>query len=152
MTFHTREAMDEIYGIFNQPLKTEGDLAGGSDSGDDSEDEDDDDYTSAGESTGTGRISGTTSEFGDQTGADFTMKTTADEEPDETEVKSVSEWSEFTASKHIPKDDQPDGSDEETENTQDEPLEVHQDPQEDVHEGDHELATPTSPEPGSVRR
>lgn len=149
MTFHTREAMDEIYGIFNQPLKTEGDLAGGSDSGDDSEDDDDDDYTSAGESTGTGRISGTTSEFGDQTGADFTMKTTADEEPDETEVKSVSEWPEFTASRHIPKDDQPDGSDEETESAQDEPLEIHQDPQ-DIHEGDHELTTSTSPEPGSV--
>ncbi|OCL14669.1 hypothetical protein AOQ84DRAFT_384545 [Glonium stellatum] len=150
MTFHTREAMDEIYGIFNQPLKAEGDLAGESDSGDDSEEEEEDDYTSAGESTCTGRISGATSEFGDETGADFTVKTTADDEPDQTDVKSVSEWSEFTASKHIPRGDRSNEPDEESENTQDGPWRVHQDPQEDACESDHELATPTSPELGPV--
>ncbi|KAI9673907.1 MAG: hypothetical protein M1817_002113 [Caeruleum heppii] len=84
MTFHTRAATDEIYDIFNQPLKSAGG-AHDEESGVYSEDEDDD-YTSAGESTGTGRISGT-SELGETTG---------------TEVKSVSEWSEFTARKHLP--------------------------------------------------
>ena len=85
MTFHTRAATDEIYGIFNQPLKSaevqEDDLVSGGES-----EEDDDDYTSAGESTGTGRISGT-SEAGEE---------------EESDVRSVSEWSDFTGRKHIP--------------------------------------------------
>ena len=100
MTFHTRAATDEIYSIFNQPLKsTKGkDTA---ESGGES-DFDDDDYTSAGESTGTGRVSGT-SEFGDeQTEALKSVN------GDDTELGSVSEWSEFTTTKHLPKPDEED--------------------------------------------
>jgi checkpoint serine/threonine-protein kinase len=92
MTLHTKAATDEIYSIFNQPLKSEQRDTAESDS-----DYEDDDYTSAGDSTGTGRISGTTSEFGeDETGP---VKRTEDE----TEAASVSEWTEFSSSKHVPK-------------------------------------------------
>ncbi len=101
MTVHTRAATDEIYGIFSQPLKTATPLEKYVDSTYES-DFDDDDYTSAGESTGTGRISGT-SEFGDdETGIKIF-------EENDTGVKSVSEWSEFTASKHVPRVDQDEG-------------------------------------------
>ncbi|OJD12935.1 BUB protein kinase [Emergomyces pasteurianus Ep9510] len=103
MTLHTRAATDEIYSIFNQPLKSEMErnraesLCGS--------DYEDDDYTSAGESTCTGRISGTPSEFGEDetTGIRKTREESPFEE-DETQGESVgvSEWTEFTASRHIP--------------------------------------------------
>ena len=95
MTINTRAATNDILDIFNQPLRnmglkeTQADSAGESDY-------DDDDYTSAGESTGTGRISGT-SDFGDE---DTGIRTIA--LPDSTEMRSESQWSEFTASKHVP--------------------------------------------------
>ncbi|KAL4867262.1 hypothetical protein BDV12DRAFT_171594 [Aspergillus spectabilis] len=90
MTIHTRAATDEIYDIFNQPLKAESNAA-------ESSDFDDDDYTDAGESTGTGRISAASSEFGDDTfhksfdegdGDDF----------DDTRGESVvdGEWTQFS--------------------------------------------------------
>jgi len=137
MTFHTRAATDEIYDLFNQPLKSsiEEDDDDGSD--EDDGDETDGDYTSGGESTGTGRLV-TTSEAGD----------------DETsEVKSISEWSEFTARKHIPNlDDDEENDTRESEVTgnedQDEvmpvtePVEV----KEIVEESD-EIVTPVSPQP-----
>ncbi|KAL2362440.1 hypothetical protein RJZ56_004659 [Blastomyces dermatitidis] len=103
MTFHTRAATDEIYSIFNQPLKSERqrDLAE-SLCGSDYED---DDYTSAGESTCTGRISGTTSEIGEDETTGF-RKTRQDShfEQDETHAESigVGDWTEFTASRHVP--------------------------------------------------
>lgn len=97
MTFHTRAATDEIYSIFNQPLITETDADHG-DSFLDSEYEDDD-YTSGGESTGTGRISAEQSEFdNDETrGVDDD-----EEEPIDEGSEHDGEWTEFTASKHIP--------------------------------------------------
>ena len=91
MTLHTKAATDEIYDLFSQPLKKNG-IDDEEESSGDEEDDDmtDGDYTSGGESTGTGRLI-TTSEAGD----------------DETsEVKSVSEWSEFTARKHVPRIDE----------------------------------------------
>src|SRR5947199_3209122 len=92
MTFHTRAATDEIYSIFNQPLKTP-DTSIEEESGAEDSDDDDDDYTSCGESTGTGRLEG--------------MSETGDVEDETGDVKSVSEWSDFTARKHIPNlDDQ----------------------------------------------
>ena len=95
MTFHSKAATDEVYGMFNQPSRHETRR-------DDSDDEDDD-YSTAGESTGTGRISGTTSEFGDEdtmasAGTTGDENTRTGSQPD-----SVSPWSEFTASKHVPK-------------------------------------------------
>lgn len=97
MTLHTKAATDDILDIFNQPLRNVDPIAGPADSAGES-DYDDDDYTSAGESTGTGRISGT-SEFGD-TEAD--IQTVADAENTNAAAPSVSPWSDFTASKHVP--------------------------------------------------
>ena len=100
MTFHSKAATDEVYNMFNPPSSSRHETAAAREESDD----EDDDYSTAGESTGTGRISGTTSEFGDED----TMGTTGDEntgsrmgssQPD----SSVSPWSEFTASKHVPK-------------------------------------------------
>ena len=108
MTFHSKVATEEIYEIFNQPLKCEAekdDTQNGCES-----DFDDDDYTSAGESTGTGRISGSTSEFGDDTGPLKPENTTQ-----AGSAESVSEWSEFTASKHIPQIGPPIEDEDETE-------------------------------------
>ncbi|KAL8675068.1 MAG: hypothetical protein Q9168_000551 [Polycauliona sp. 1 TL-2023] len=95
MTLHTKAATDDILDIFNQPLRNMGPLANQPDSAGESEFEDDD-HTSAGESTGTGAISGA-SEFGDD-GTD--ARPVAD--PEEPAEASASPWSEFTASKHVP--------------------------------------------------
>lgn len=160
MTLHTKEAMDEIYGIFNQPLKSADDNPSEIPSGDESTEEDDDDYTSAGESTGTGRLSGVNSEFGDDTTAgDFTLGTRVlDTELDDdgtdagdTDTKSVvSAWSDFTESKHIPNQHQQKNSgrdsDAESEKSEDDSF----DENENTHAGlqeqhDPDLATPTSP-------
>ncbi|KAL8784599.1 MAG: hypothetical protein Q9213_003854 [Squamulea squamosa] len=103
MTLHTKAATDDILDIFNQPLRNMGPLSNQPDSAGESEYEDDD-YTSAGESTGTGAISGT-SEFGDDE---------AEAKPiaacEESGCASGSPWSDFTASKHVPHatdDDEP---------------------------------------------
>jgi checkpoint serine/threonine-protein kinase len=137
MTFHTRAATDEIYDLFNQPLKSSIEEEDDDESDQDDGDETDGDYTSGGESTGTGRLI-TTSEAGD----------------DETsEVKSVSEWSEFTARKHIPNlDDDDEDNTRESEATgeddQDEIMPVIEPikPKVDIGETD-EIVTPVSPEP-----
>jgi checkpoint serine/threonine-protein kinase len=91
MTLHTRAAHDDIYDIFNQPLKQ----ANREEESDHQDDYDTDDYTSGAESTGTTRnIS--TSEAGDE---QEVPEDTADETSD---VKSVSEWSDFSTRKHVP--------------------------------------------------
>lgn len=96
VTLHTKVANNDILDIFNQPLSNVSLLSSQNESAGES-DYDDDDYTSAGESTGTGRISGP-SEFGDD---ETDAKNTINHE--ETDVESGSPWSEFTASKHVPK-------------------------------------------------
>ncbi|KAI9926915.1 hypothetical protein MW887_004014 [Aspergillus wentii] len=98
MTMHTRAATDEIYSIFNQPLKAESE-----NNGDDS-DYDDDDYTSAGESTVTGRISIASSDFGDDETGTFHQSYDEDGFDDNTRAESVvdGEWTEFTVSKDVP--------------------------------------------------
>ena len=138
MTLHTKEAMEDIYEIFNQPLKPAEEQSAESDSGVDTSD-DDDDYTSAGESTGTGRISCQTSEFGDETtAADFTLKTTIDdEEADDTDVRSVSAWSDFTEIK--PNDHKNNDVEDDTRQTYAETSD------QDVQEAVEDLVTPTSP-------
>ncbi|KAH8905453.1 kinase domain-containing protein [Coniochaeta sp. PMI_546] len=91
MTLHTRAAHDDIYDIFNEPLKQ----ASHEEESNHEDDYDTDDYTSGAESTGTTRnIS--TSEAGDE---DEVGDDVADETSD---VKSVSEWSEFSTRKHVP--------------------------------------------------
>lgn len=95
MTLHTKAATDDILDIFNQPLRNVDPLTAPPES-DGETDYDDDDYTSAGESTGTGRVSGL-SESGD-TQPDLRTQPL---DP-ETGVGSVSPWSDFTASRHVP--------------------------------------------------
>jgi len=134
MTINTRAATDDILDIFNQPLRNLGPLGSHADSGGES-DYDDDDYTSAGESTGTGRISGTTSEFGDdETGVRSVPIA------DTSDPKSVSEWSEFTASKHVPKVDGEETEDDATDYTGKDDSAVEQ-----VEEDVQALITPVSP-------
>ncbi|KAL2870997.1 putative checkpoint protein kinase (SldA) [Aspergillus lucknowensis] len=95
MTIHTRAATDEIYSIFNQPLKAEAQHAA------ESSDFDDDDYTSAGESTGTGRISAASSEFGDDetTFHRSFNESDGDDFYDNTQAESVAEgdWTRLSA-------------------------------------------------------
>lgn len=141
MTLHTRAATDDIYDLFNQPRKApQEEEEDEEESSDDEDDMTDGDYTSGGESTGTGRLT-TTSEAGDD---------------DETsDVKSVSEWSEFTARKHVPGIDDDDDDDTraskftDADNEDFEMVEIEA-PQ-DV-EGEQELSTPISPEPPYIAR
>ncbi|KAI1979244.1 protein kinase [Ophidiomyces ophidiicola] len=101
MTLHTRAAIDEIYSIFNQPLKAE--LKAGEDSEYDSDCEEDG-YVSAGESIATGRMSSGNSEFGDDETSAFGQTQLVNTEapsidPTKTEI---SEWTEFNPAQHIP--------------------------------------------------
>ncbi|PWY78248.1 hypothetical protein BO70DRAFT_317027 [Aspergillus heteromorphus CBS 117.55] len=95
MTMHTRAATDEIYSIFNQPLKAETENVA------ESSDFEDDDYTSAGESTGTGRISAASSDFGDDDTTFHKSFVEGDEDgfEDNTRAESVvdGEWTQFSA-------------------------------------------------------
>ncbi|KAL2854494.1 Mad3/BUB1 homology region 1-domain-containing protein [Aspergillus pseudoustus] len=100
MTMHTRAATDEIYSIFNQPLKAESENVA------ESSDFDDDDYTSAGESTVTGRISAASSDFGDD---DTTFHRSfndgdGDSFYEHTQAESVveGEWTRFSAAELNP--------------------------------------------------
>lgn len=102
MTFHSKAATNDIYDMFNQSAKqpTREDTQSGNDTEDD-----DDTYSTAGESTGTGRISATTSEFGDETLARVAAGGALDNDTQGSQATSVSPWSEFTTSKHVPKMD-----------------------------------------------
>ncbi|KAF2227735.1 hypothetical protein BDZ85DRAFT_271280 [Elsinoe ampelina] len=112
VTINTKEAMDEIYGIFDQPA--EGDSSSSEEEADDS----DDDYTSGAESTTTGRISAPTSEYGEETRNEIlqahqAMGTLEDGEDSEGEAATTDAeertehtgWSDFTTSKHMPRED-----------------------------------------------
>ncbi|KAF1945778.1 hypothetical protein EJ02DRAFT_368610 [Clathrospora elynae] len=158
MTLHTKEAMDEIYGIFNQPRKNTEESVSEVQSGNESSEDDEDDYTSGAESTGTGRISGATSEFGDETtAADFTLGTRVldneveeegeeETDADDSDVKSVSAWSDFTESRHVPKEHQSGGSDNEYEQSEDDSFdEISHAHVDSDQQHDPDLVTPTSP-------
>lgn len=94
MTMHTRAATDEIYSIFNQPLKAE------AEEDEDGSDFDDDDCASVAESTVTGRFSAASSDFGED---DTTFHRNVDDEgfDDNTQAQSVvdGEWTAFTDTK-----------------------------------------------------
>lgn len=101
MTLHTKAATDEVYELFNQPI----DEPEESSDDDESDESDEDGYTTGGESTGTGRISAGVSEYGDETQGEI------DDDKSEpgmtTEVEATQDdtaWSEFTTSKHMPKE------------------------------------------------
>ena len=92
MTFHSKAAHSEIYEIFNQPHEKNLD---DTQSGDDT-DFGEDGYSTAGESTGTGRISGNTSDFDDTLASARSGQGNLSSQPD-----SVSPWSDFTSAPRL---------------------------------------------------
>lgn len=118
MTINTREAMDEIYGIFNQPLTSQ------EQESDAEESDSEDDYTTGDESTGTGKLSGPPSEYGDETRNELLGAQGVPTEHDG-HTGDVTGWSDFTTSKHVPKDN--DAVDSQIESTQSGPWDVYQD-------------------------
>ncbi|KAK1754933.1 checkpoint serine/threonine-protein kinase [Echria macrotheca] len=95
MTLHTKAATDDIYDIFNAPIQPAGQVG----ISDDEHGYETDDYTSGAESTGTTRNIAT-SEAGDEEAEDVADENAEDEHSD---AKSVSEWSDFSTGKHIPR-------------------------------------------------
>lgn len=106
MTFHSKAATNDVYDLFNQPLKCEAPKDDTQSAGE--SDIDDDGYSTAGESTGTGMISGAVSESGNEdtsVSVRTTMTMTGDEETSNGTVNTAEtggEWTEFSTSKHIP--------------------------------------------------
>lgn len=115
MTFHTKAATDDIYDLFNQPVKKIEEASEQSESESEEDDDDDEDmtqmtdgdYTTDAESTGTGRLGGM-SEAGDDSDDDVedTMHHSGDDMSDSRSVKS--EFSDFTTRKHVPKNEDED--------------------------------------------
>jgi checkpoint serine/threonine-protein kinase len=106
MTINTKEAMDEIYGIFNAPLPSQAGQSDNSESEDsDSDDDEDeeDDYTTGDESTATGKLSAAPSDYGDETRNELLAQAPMEEAEDE-----HTGWSDFTTTKHVPKGDEAD--------------------------------------------
>lgn len=103
MTMHTRAATDEIYSIFNQPLKAETEDDGDSFCDSDYED---DDTASAGDSTGTGHHSVASSDFGDEETQTFHKSYDDTDYANTTRAESVdgdaSDWTEFNADRDVP--------------------------------------------------
>ena len=145
MTLHTKAATEDILDIFNQPLRNVDPMAGPEDSADESDYDDDDEYTSAGESTGTGRISGT-SEFGD---TEPDIRSVAALEDTNGAAASVSPWSDFTASKHVPSLETGEPDEDATNGADTDGFVVLKDaaPIDDEKVEDIDLITPVSPEP-----
>jgi checkpoint serine/threonine-protein kinase len=106
MTINTKEAMDEIYGIFNAPLPSQAEQSENSESeNSDSDDDDDeeDDYTTGDESTATGKLSAAPSDYGDETRNELLTQAPTEEPEDE-----HTGWSDFTTTKHVPREDEAD--------------------------------------------
>ncbi|KAJ9157429.1 Checkpoint serine/threonine-protein kinase bub1 [Pleurostoma richardsiae] len=95
MTMHTKAATDDIYEIFNAPLKQAPQEE--EETADEEDYETDGDYTSGAESTGTTRQIGTSSDAGDEE-----VEEPVDGDEETSDVKSVSEWSDFSTRKHVP--------------------------------------------------
>ncbi|TWU75470.1 hypothetical protein ED733_005005 [Metarhizium rileyi] len=87
MTIHTKAATDDIYDIFNAPLKQ----ISGNESAEDDDYETDGDYTTDADSIGTTRHLDAPSQNGDD---------------GITDTRSFREWSDFATRKHIPDDGQ----------------------------------------------
>ena len=140
VTLQTKVARDEVFDIFNQPLdeKECTEEVGSAMSSDD-------DYTSGGESTGTGHLSVTTSEFDeDQIDADLVeVQSIADTE----ESGNNTGWTDFDTHKDIPYNESPHRDENEldaaTQPLIHEPAPASQEPLIPIQE---ELVTPVSPE------
>lgn len=103
MTLHTKAATDDIYDIFNAPLRST--PLEDEDSAEEDDYETDGDYTTDGESTGTTRqIDGDEQEEdeGEEGEDEDDDEVNGDVNDDTTDAKSVSEWSEFSTRRHIP--------------------------------------------------
>ncbi|KAK5714466.1 protein kinase [Elasticomyces elasticus] len=135
MTINTKEAMDEIYGIFNQPLPARTEQT-------DAEDEESDgDYTTGDDSTATGKLSATVSEYGDETRNELLS---AQEPNGEDGQTNVTGWSDFTSSKHVP------AAGDAPESAQSTAWDVYQDPSQSVgteQSQEEELVTPMEENP-----
>ncbi|PIA95862.1 Checkpoint serine/threonine-protein kinase bub1 [Cercospora beticola] len=116
MTINTKEAMDEIYGIFSAPLPSQSEQPqeeeSESESDSDSE-EDEDDYTTGDESTATGKLSAPASEYGDETRNELLESHRDDDRTD------VSAWSDFDTGKHVPSQEDDSGMNSAQTTTQD---------------------------------
>lgn len=150
MTINTKEAMDEIYGIFNQPVKNEE-----VEEEEDDDESDDDDYTSGAESTTTGKISANVSEYGDETRNEIMAAqghTEIESEEPGDDKTDMTGWSDFTSSKHVPKGDVPDENDENVEQCRENEFQIYKDKdmEEDIASSTtplyEELTTPTGTE------
>ncbi|CAG8198962.1 unnamed protein product [Penicillium salamii] len=103
MTMHTRAATDEIYSIFNQPLKAETEEDADSFCESDYED---DDAASTGDSTGTGHHSAASSDFGDEETQTFHKSYDDTDYANTTRAESIDgedgDWTEFNPDRDIP--------------------------------------------------
>ncbi|KAF5663988.1 bub kinase [Fusarium heterosporum] len=98
MTLHTKAATDDIYDIFNAPLKSADQEE--EESADEDDYESDDNYTTDAESTGTTRQMEPSDPGAEEEDED---EDEDDGDNDETsDAKSLSEWSDFSTRKHIP--------------------------------------------------
>jgi len=102
MTINTKEAMDEIYDIFNAPLASQTEQSEESES-DASDSDEEDDYTTGDESTATGKLSAAPSDYGDETRNELLAQAPTEDEDEATEHTG---WSDFTTSKHVPREDE----------------------------------------------
>jgi checkpoint serine/threonine-protein kinase len=112
MTINTKEAMDEIYGIFSQPVETAADEdAEESESEDDSDDDSDESYSSDEEDTTTGHVSAAGSDYGDETQREIlasqqssqeeTTQDTEDQQDDDEDKTDISAWSDYDENKPV---------------------------------------------------
>ncbi|KAF2206418.1 hypothetical protein CERZMDRAFT_8445, partial [Cercospora zeae-maydis SCOH1-5] len=136
MTINTKEAMDEIYGIFSAPLPSQSEQPqeeeSEEESSDDSED-DEDDYTTGDESTATGKLSAPASEYGDETRNELLESRGDDDRTD------VSAWSDFDTGKHVPSQEDDSG------------MNSAQTTMQDVYEQSDEALTPVDDENRQTR-
>lgn len=164
MTINTKEAMDEIYGIFNQPVQTNEEPVEESESESDS----DDDYTSGGESTTTGHISANGSDYGDETRREIlasqNVQDQQSEEVDEEQGEvdeddaddvdddtNASAWSDYEGSKHHPsrtdaQDDLPEIGNRKLEIFSDADLESQEEAEDDLPTPREDIVTPYAEE------
>jgi checkpoint serine/threonine-protein kinase len=107
MTINTKEAMDEIYDIFNAPLASQTEQQSEESESEGSDSDEEDDYTTGDESTTTGKLSAAPSDYGDETRNELLAQAPADDEDeDEGEPTEHTGWSDFTTSKHVPREDE----------------------------------------------
>ncbi|OQN99141.1 hypothetical protein B0A48_14990 [Cryoendolithus antarcticus] len=95
MTINTKEAMDEVYDLFNAPLGAE-DANNPTDA---DEGDSDDDYTTGDESTRTGQLSAPISEYGDETRNEIFGAQEEVQKPEDSATNG-SGWSGYTGAKH----------------------------------------------------